>query len=226
MKKIVIRIAELNIEIYCKYDFTFNLCKNYIIDSEDVDFVVKPTDDDINKYSLESSIETGEFIAIYEIIASQLYKYNRVLLHGAAIEYEGLGYLFLAPSGVGKSTHIKLWKDNFEGVTVINGDKPIIDDDGYIYGTPWSGKEGWNTNTSVKLSGIVILYRDSYNHIEETTYSDNLANVLNQVYKDDNFDISISIIDKAFKNIPIYKLGCTKDKEAAQICLKTITNHK
>ena len=226
MNKFIIKIAGLNIEINCKYDFTFNLCKNYIIDSEDVDFVVKPTDDDINKYSLESSIETGEFIAIYEIIASQLYKYNRVLLHGAAIEHQGLGYLFIAPSGVGKSTHIKLWMENIEGVTVINGDKPIIDDNGYIYGTPWSGKEGWNTNKSTKLAGIVILYRDSYNHIEETTYCDNLSSVLNQVYKDGNFDISISIVDKAFKNIPIYKLGCTKDKEAAKICLDYIKNNR
>lgn len=222
MRKFVIRIAELNIEINCKYDFVFDMCKDYVVDSKDIDIIAKCSDDEIDKYSTGSSKEIGEFIGLYEIIASNLYKFNRVLLHGAAIEYKGLGYLFLAPSGVGKSTHIKLWKDNFEDVTIINGDKPIIDDNGNVYGTPWSGKERWNTNKATKLAGIVILYRDSYNHIEKTNYSDNLSNVLNQVYKDNNFDISMSIVDKAFKNVPIYKLGCTKDIEAAKICLKAI----
>lgn len=226
MNKFVIRIAELNIEINCRYNLTFNLCKDYIVQSNNIDICVESKQEDILRFSEGSSLEMGEFISLYEAIASQLAAFNRVLIHGSVIEYKGLAYLFLADSGVGKSTHIKLWKDNIEGITIINGDKPILDDKGNIYGTPWAGKERWNTNTSAKLAGIVLLSRDTYNHIEEATYANNLENVLNRVYRGTNFDISMSIIDKAFKNVPLYKLGCTIDPQAAFICFDKIVTNK
>lgn len=226
MRKFIIRIAELNVEINCKYDLTFNLCKNYIVESGKIDIIASSTEEKTKKFSDGSSLEMGEFISLYDSIASQLTSFNRVLIHGSAIEYHDLAYLFLADSGIGKSTHTKLWLENIKGISVINGDKPILDDMGNVYGTPWAGKERWNTNKSSKVAGIVLLYRDSYNHIEETTYSENIADILNQIYKDSKFDISMSIIDKAFKNVPIYKLGCTIDSEAAHICFDKIIKDK
>lgn len=221
MKKFVIKIADLYIEINHRYDLVFKACKDYIVESDDIDIVAKCNDEDIGKH-MENSIEYSESICLLESIASKLWPFNKVLIHGAAIEYDGLGYLFLAPSGTGKSTHISLWKDNIEGVSIINGDKPIIDKNGYVYGTPWCGKEGWNKNKSAKIGGIVILSRDSYNHIERSSLSDNLAFILSQIYKDDSFEHNINIVDQAFKDIPVYKLGCTKDVQAAEICFKAI----
>lgn len=226
MNKFIIKLAKLNIEINCRYDYTFNMCKDYLVKENNIDIIATCNEEDIDKYSEESSKEVGEFIALYESIAKNLTKFNRVLIHGAAIEYNELAYLFLADSGVGKSTHIKLWKDNIAGVTIINGDKPIIDENGYIYGTPWSGKEKWNTNKACKLGGIILLNRDSYNHIEETTYSDNLSDILNRIFKDSHFAESMTIIDNAFKDIPIYKLGCTVDPDAAKVCFDKVIKNK
>ena len=50
-----------------------------------------------------------------------------LVLHGSAISYKGHGIIFSAPSGTGKSTHARLWKEYFgELVTIINDDKPAI----------------------------------------------------------------------------------------------------
>ena len=54
------------------------------------------------------------------------------------------GFLFLGKSGTGKSTHCKLWLNNFEDADLLNDDNPALrilpDGKVYVYGTPWSGK--------------------------------------------------------------------------------------
>ena len=47
-------------------------------------------------------------------------------MHGAVIRYKGKAYLFTAPSGTGKTTHIRQWLKKAEGTFVVNGDKPLI----------------------------------------------------------------------------------------------------
>ena len=50
-----------------------------------------------------------------------------MMLHSAAVEYEGVAYLFSGPSTVGKSTHTRLWREVFgEGVQFFNDDKPAL----------------------------------------------------------------------------------------------------
>lgn len=223
MNSIIIRLADLNIQIKYKYDFFKEMCKDYVFDTKDIDFCVEAKSSDLEKYSKQANEEYGEFLAIYESIASKLADYNRVLIHGAAISYNNKAYLFLGPSGIGKSTHIKLWKDNIDGVTIINGDKPIIDTNGYIYGTPWAGKENWNSNIKCKINGVVLLHQAKTNSIKKINKSEHLDELLNQIYRNNNFEKSVSIFDKAIDNDPIYDLSCNIDIEAARICFETVT---
>lgn len=222
MNSIVINIADLNIKINYRYDYTFNMCKDYIVNSDNYDFISEVSDGMLNSHLVINSIESTEFVCIYEDIASKLYKYNKVLIHGACIKYKDKAYLFLASSGTGKSSHIKYWLDNIDGVEIINGDKPILSKDGYVYGTPWCGKERLNKPILAKLGAIIILNRDSYNHIEDSNYKDNFEFILSQIYKDDNFINSIDIVDQAFKDVPIYKLYCTNSIEAMKVCYEKI----
>ena len=66
-------------------------------------------------------------------------------MHGVALCYQQNGYLFLAPSGVGKTTHTNLWKEHLKDkVDIINGDKPILEftqDKIILHASPWCGKE-------------------------------------------------------------------------------------
>lgn len=75
-----------------------------------------------------------------------LIDHDAFLIHGAAIGLGNSAYLFCAPSGTGKTTHCKLWKDRAPGFYFVNGDKPFIatDADGnqpMACGSPWAGKE-------------------------------------------------------------------------------------
>lgn len=106
-----------------------------------------------------------ETLAVYRKIAEWLPSCERMLVHGAAVAFQGRAHLFCAPSGTGKSTHVRLWCEHLgSAVTVINGDKPIVRvpaDGGppIVYGAPWAGKEGWQTNASAPLAGICFLGR-------------------------------------------------------------------
>ena len=75
------------------------------------------------------------------------------LFHAAVVSYEGGGYMFLGPSGTGKSTHASLWLKHIEGVALVNDDNPVVRD-GIVYGSPWSGKTPCYRNVSYPLLAL------------------------------------------------------------------------
>lgn len=63
---------------------------------------------------------------------------------------------------MGKSTHTKLWIKKFgaENVQIINDDKPIIrfiDNDCYVYGSPFDGGTGINKNIRANSAALFFL---------------------------------------------------------------------
>jgi serine kinase of HPr protein (carbohydrate metabolism regulator) len=53
--------------------------------------------------------------------------YDTFLFHGSAIAVDGVGYLFTAKSGTGKSTHARLWRELLGARAVmVNDDKPLL----------------------------------------------------------------------------------------------------
>lgn len=108
-----------------------------------------------------------EYAALYYILNRQ----KAILIHSSSIQYQDKGILFIASSGVGKSTQARLWKEHLH-INQINDDKNIIieDDDGlYIYGNPWSGKSLIDTNTKIKLTNLVFVHRDTVPSIKQIT---------------------------------------------------------
>ena len=69
---------------------------------------------------------------------------DTLLFHASVVSCHGKAYMFLGPSGTGKSTHSQLWIKHIEGSRLINDDNPVVrlQDDGrvMVYGSPWSGK--------------------------------------------------------------------------------------
>ena len=116
------------------------------------------------KYNENMLFSIGELECIFmsDVFNKKILKYNAIFLHSSAILYKGKAYLFSADSGVGKSTHTKLWIKKFgaENEQIINDDKPIIrfiDNDWYVYGSPFDGGTGININIRAKLGGIIFL---------------------------------------------------------------------
>lgn len=126
-----------------------------------------------------------EMYAIRKMIAESILDCNCFQIHGAAFAVDDCGYIFTADSGVGKTTHMRLWLKNLENVYVVNGDQPLVKvgKDVMVCGSPWCGKEGWNNNAVVSLKAIVVMERGVKNSIAEISMSEALAELLRQVYK-------------------------------------------
>lgn len=86
----------------------------------------------------------------------------------AVVTPDGSGYLFLGPSGTGKSTHSRLWTEAVTGTRLLNDDNPIITvgPDGsriLVHGSPWSGKTPCYTDSCAPLRGIARLRKSDDN---------------------------------------------------------------
>ena len=224
MDSFIVNFAELYIKIHTHYDYMENYCKDYIVQSDTYDFEVYPDEHYLSIMNNDPNFSDAycESISLYEEIAKKLPYYNAFVFHGASITYKDKGLLFTAPSGTGKTTHIKLWRQYFKSdVDIINGDKPIIrifDDCIKIYGTPFCGKEGWHKNRSANLHSLCIVRRGLTNTIKNIEASDAMIPLYNQMYfsKDDKESalLSMTLFDKLLTSIPIYILECDISEEA------------
>ncbi|MDO4607816.1 MAG: hypothetical protein Q4B40_01320 [Clostridia bacterium] len=235
-KTINTKIADLKIKINYKYDFFKEFCSEYISNENDsFDICVKSNDEDIeneHKAVPTADVAVCESLCIYRAIANQLPAFERFVFHGAAIEYNKGAYLFTAPSGTGKTTHINLWKKNLgDKVDIINGDKPIIkvDDISTVYGTPWAGKENLCRNASAPLKAICILKQSKTNEIEKINTTEAINHLMQQVYLPKNADAlskTLSLIGKLIEGTPVYLLGCDISNKAFETAFNTLTKEE
>lgn len=229
------RIAELLIEIEARYELTLNNCRNYLAETDAApDFSVSASEDEIAAVCRElegHSIAYAENYVIFRKIAVEAAERGAVLLHAATVEVDGGAYAFVAPSGTGKSTHIRLWRERFgDRVNIINGDKPFLrwkDGEIVAYGSPFSGKEGWQRNASAPLKGICFLSRAAENSIVRV--SDKRAimpRIFSQMMKTSTakgISETLLVADALLEHVPIYALGCNISIEAAELSFCTMT---
>ena len=231
------KIADKVVEVNSIYDEVHEYCTDYLTD-EPADYSVTTTQADIDfeceKSAREDEIEgipTWHFpdsyleeLAVYRKIAEQMISYDTILFHGSVVAVDGVGYLFTAKSGTGKSTHTRLWREYFgDRAVMVNDDKPLlkITDSGVIaYGTPYNGKHRLGTNTSVPLKAICILTRSADNHIEAITREQAYTILLQQVYRPADMlkmTKTLELVDRLADSVKLYKLDCNMDISAAKI---------
>ena len=227
MKEFRIKVAEKVIKISCNYDFSDIYCKDYITDkTEDFSIDIKPKDIEFEREraTIECSDGYLELLAIHRKISEIMPKYNTILFHGSVLAIDGRGYLFTAPSGTGKSTHTRLWKEYFKDrIIVVNDDKPFLKIEGdevFAYGTPWDGKHRLSSNIKIPLKGICILSQDKENWIKKIDSKSVYPYLYNQVYhilnERENAIKTLQIFDKLLKIVPIYKMGCNISYDAVK----------
>ena len=160
---------------------------------------------------------------------SKLLNFDGLYLHASAIELDGRAYLFSGPSGMGKSTHTRLWQSIFPDAQVFNDDKPALrhlDGQWFAYGTPWCGKDGININRKVPLGGICFLRRGEENSIRRLSSVEAATRILSQTTRRfktvERLDLLLSHIDKLVATIPVYELYCLPDADAARLSYETM----
>lgn len=161
-----------------------------------------------------------------------------VLFHAAVVSKEGKGYMFLGPSGTGKSTHASLWQRYIARTALVNDDNPVVriemacetsgETCAVVYGSPWSGKTPCYRNVSYPLGGIVMLSQAPYNKICRLDGIHAYA-ALVQSISGKRWEVSIAdglhrTENSLVSQVPIWHLECLPDEEAAQLCYETIRN--
>lgn len=224
-----IQLANLNIGIDNRYTYIEEQCADYIAGGG-ADFTVSVTDAQISAeakmfpdMSLEKYAGYLESLAAYRQIAERLLDYDGFLLHSAIIRVNERGVAFAARSGTGKTTHIRLWRKLLgDGCSVINGDKPLIrfiDGAPYAFGTPWAGKEGYNTNSRARLYDMCFLSRAAENYAVAMDSKEAVKRLLCQIYMPDTPAKKLktfSMADRLLKNIRVWDIGCNMDISAAK----------
>lgn len=155
---------------------------------------------------------------------------NGIVIHSSSISWNGKGLLFTAPSGTGKSTHVRLWEKYFENaVTVVNDDTPairIIDDIPVLCGTPWSGSSDKFTDDKVPLHAIVILEQALQNSIRKLSLPEALPRLMPRCFlpyfDEELMEKASMVIGKLVSTIPVYFLQCRPDKEAMELVHKCV----
>ena len=233
------KIADKVVEVTSIYDEVHKYCADYQTD-ENVDYSVTTTQADIDfereKSAHEDEIEgipTRQFtdsyleeLAVYRKIAEKMLDFDTVLFHGSVVAVDGVGYLFTAKSGTGKSTHTRLWREYFgERAVMVNDDKPLlhIADTVTAYGTPYNGKHRLGSNISVPLKAICILNRSADNHIEPISFEQAYNMLLQQVYRPADMlkmAKTLELVDRLADSVKLYRLGCNMDISAAQVAFE------
>ena len=155
-----------------------------------------------------------------------------VLFHAAVVSHEGKGYMFLGPSGTGKSTHARLWLKYIDGTALVNDDNPVVrlaaDGLPVVYGSPWSGKTPCYRNVSYPLGGIVLLSQAPYNKIHRLggihAYASLVASISGKRWDSRVADGLHATENALASTVPVWHLECLPDEEAAKLCHAQISN--
>ena len=230
-----IKLAGQNIGIAAINGYVREYCRDYLTeDRADFDIAISPSDIEYERErsaaeDKKEGIPTRQFsdsyletLAVYRKIADKMLDYDTILFHGSVVAVDGVGYLFTAKSGTGKSTHTRLWREMLgERAVMINDDKPLISlskSGIMVHGTPWDGKHRLSTNTSVPLRAICILERAEENRIVPITKKDAYNMLMQQVYRPTGVEgmmKTLALIDRLAAGVKLYRLGCNMYISAA-----------
>ena len=246
-----LRIADLTIEVHSLYEKCRLMCGEYVLDpaasaAEKPDIIVdivprniKRVNDLFQKQEVREGNGTYlyydpgymEYYAVQRKISEAMPMHGGMLMHGAVVADSGYAYMFTAPSGVGKSTRASLWLKTYPDAYIINGDKPFIrlkGDSVIAYGSPWCGKERWNTNVGVPLRAIFLLERSSGlemgSQIQKITIAEAYVALLNQIYQPEHPQAmanSLKLLKEIGEKVDLYRFRSTPTEEAVRLAYET-----
>ena len=242
MAEFQMKIAGAVARVRSLFESTPQFFREYLTDEPgDFSITVQPEDLIFEQSQLDEEARTDGFkrrqftdpflerTAIQRGFAEHLLHRDTLLLHGSAVAVDGEGYLFMARSGTGKSTHTRLWREAFgDRAVMVNDDKPFLHlgTDGLtMFGSPWSGKHGLDRNISVPLRGVCLLERGAENRIVPLEGQQMLAMLQHQAYQplaQQEVKVTLQLIERLVQQVPFWHMHCTKDPVAAYVAYEAM----
>lgn len=155
-----------------------------------------------------------------------------ILLHASCIVSPYGGCAFIGPSGIGKSTHSRLWLTYIPGTRLLNDDQPVIrqlsDGHIYIYGSPWSGKTPCYYNDKVILKAMFFMKQCCQNRLVRTdgvhTFQ-KLVEAASVIGSDINtFSVISETLAIIAGQVPAYILENCADKESVMLSSRAVAS--
>lgn len=154
--------------------------------------------------------------------------FHTLFLHASQVSAGGVGIVFSAPSGTGKTTQARLWQ-KYVGAELICNDRTLIrkkDENWNTYGYPIDGSEPVCSSAVNRLGCIVLLKQGTENQVKRLRTGQAVSMLMEQTVMD-CWDIQaredvMHLLLEIVQEIPVYQQICTPDNRAAELLKKTL----
>lgn len=225
----IYKIADLIVQMD-SFGRTLQQAEPYRIADAPADLTIHSDPETLMQKNPHLSLEDCEYLSTGGSFYRQLMSFDGMMLHASCVVVDDRAYLFSAPCGTGKSTHVRLWLKLFgERAYILNDDKPalrVIDGTVYAYGTPWSGKDDCSRNARVELGGIAVVKRAAENSIRKLATHEAIFALMNQTARSvlpEAMQRCIGTIERIVETGKIYELSCNMDITAAKLSYETMS---
>ena len=227
-------IADFIVEIEPKFEYLNNLCKPFLyIGDRAADFSAIPSEANLNslykRMADGSALEQAEELATASLFNREIISHGAMLVHSSVLVYDNKAYLFTADSGVGKSTHTRMWLDKFgEKVHILNDDKPVVKIKNEVplcCGTPFDGGSGIADNETVPVGAIIFIERSDTNFVTVPDTKEIVQRLYKSTVKFVNKSDGMSLLsnlDNLIRHTKFYVLHCNTDDSAVDVAYNNI----
>ncbi len=153
---------------------------------------------------------------------------NSILLHAAALNFEKRAYLFLGPSGAGKTTFVS----HFPLRNIINDERILLqkrDKKFYAKGINFWGRFRTPQIGFIEVAAIFFVFHGKSNRIikmkKNKALALLLANSVMPIFEED-MKVSLELIETILNLIPTYYLYFIPRPDVKDYFLKFVTNGK
>lgn len=236
MATFTLELAGIPVGVESMFDSTQDFCAEYVTDADpELHVVISEADlaaervraarqDEREGFAPRSwSDEYLETLALYRKAAELLLPFGVIVFHGAVVAVGERAYLFTAPSGTGKTTHVRYWLSQIPNAYVLNGDKPLLrasDEGVFAYGTPWQGKEGMGVRGCLPLAGLCLLERGETDAIRRIDFNEAMPTLIQQAYRPEAPDALVRIVQfvgQLGAKVSLWRMQATLDERSALV---------
>jgi len=154
------------------------------------------------------------------LTANLLPRHQGIMVHASGFVAQGEGFIFVGPSGAGKTTLADLWHGR-RGVTVLNDERLIIRKKGgafWLYGTPWNTVFSGCSSASAPLKKIFFISHAKKNVIEKAIAPQAFYALFSQLFlqywNPEAVTSAFKSCESLLETVPSFHLGFINNKSA------------